>query len=129
MIITLKAQGNIQGIEKLKKILNIRFSGLARFSRFILRSLLPFIRYYEKTYDKNYFRINILLGKKIKFLKSNIHKLSGEHEVVPKYTKAFAYLVPSSKSVFQTTRNEDPALELMRQRSHRYNKLSVKNSP
>jgi hypothetical protein len=109
--------GEQEKMEQVQVMLDLHFSGLSKFVRFIIRSVLPFIQYFDEEEDnQNYFRINILLGKRLNFIKSQIDKSSNEMIIVPKYSKAYAYLVPSSKSVFQSNRNEDPAFELLRQR-------------
>lgn len=118
IIITLKELDRVEEMEKIKRLLDLHFSGLSKFVRFIVRSVLPFIKYFdEEDNNHNYFRINILLGKRLNFLKSQIDKSSTHLVLAPKYGKSYAYLVPSSKSVFQTNRNEDPAFDLIRQRT------------
>ncbi|OMJ78330.1 hypothetical protein SteCoe_21885 [Stentor coeruleus] len=117
IILTFKEMGRQEEMEQVKGMLDLHFSGLSKFSRFIVRSVLPFIQYFDEEDDnKNYFRINILLGKRLNYIKNQIDKNTNNLVLVPKYSKAYAYLVPSSKSVFQSNRHEDPAFELLRQR-------------
>ena len=101
-------------------MLDLHLTGLSKFARFVMKSVLPFILYYNDNYDKNYFRVKILLGKRLDFLRSRIDHSNLCAGIVPTYSRAYAYLVPSSKSVFQTNRNEDPAFDLLRKKSGKF---------
>ena len=109
-------------------MLDQHFTGPAKFTRFVVRSLLPYIKYYDEVENNNYFRINILLGKRLSYLKSRLDHNPSNYSLAPRYSKAFAYLVPSSKSIFQNNRNEDPALELMRHKVRRYSQASSRRN-
>ena len=115
-MVTLKQAQDYRGYQNVKELLDMHFSGISRFTRFIMKSVVPFIRYYGNADHHNYFRVNILLGKRLRFLKARIDKPQFGQGMVPKISKSYAYLVPSSKSVFQSNRTEDPAFDLLRQR-------------
>ena len=126
ILITLMDKSDFEGYYTIKDMLDLHFSGASKFARFISHSVIPYISYYEDGGNKNYFRVNILLGKRLRFLKSKFDSENLGQGIVPNYSKTFAYLVPSSKSVFQANRNEDPAFDTLRARANKNNNLTQK---